>query len=83
MYINDILKSVKYCTVNLFAHEIYVSGQKITEVLEKVNENLKSLQVWLSRHKLNLNTEKTYYMFITNKVIKEDFEFKVNNEKLK
>lgn len=84
VYINDIMKSVKYCTVNLFADDtlMYVSGKNITEVVEKVNEDLKSLQVWLNQNKLKLNTEKTNYMFITNKVIKEDFELKVNNEKL-
>lgn len=69
LYINDIVNSVKYCNISLFADDtiLYCAGSDLGDVLNKINSDLESINKWLNFNKLKLNMEKTLFMIISNK----------------
>lgn len=69
LYINDIGMVIKYCKIGLFADDtlIYISGNNIDEMQEKMNEDLQNLQEWLNMNKLKLNVSKTKCMALNLK----------------
>lgn len=61
LYINDMVKVVKMCKVELFADDtmIYFVGRDIIRMQEIVNRDLNNLFDWLCNNKLSLNTSKS------------------------
>lgn len=66
LYINDIVKAVKYCTCKLFADDtmIYISGRDLNEIERKLNYDLGNIVKWLDGNSMRLNTNKTKFMLI-------------------
>jgi exonuclease III len=69
LYINDIIGSIKYSEINLFADDtlLSIAGENLADCLEKMNEDLASLTKWLKFNKLKLNVSKTKYMIVTRR----------------
>lgn len=69
IYINDIVKYVKNCKIQLFADDtiLYVSGTKIEEIVDAINEDLKIIYQWLTSNNLKVNITKTKFMLIRNR----------------
>ena len=66
LYINDIVKTVKYSTCKLFADDtiIYVSGRDASEIERMLNYDLNNIGKWLDGNSMKLNTTKTKFMLI-------------------
>lgn len=66
LYINDIVKAVKYCACKLFADDtiIYVNGRDPSEIERKLNYDLNNIVKWLDSNSMKLNTTKTKFMLI-------------------
>lgn len=66
IYINDIYMKLTNSFVNLFADDtlISVSGQNFEQLTTRLNDELKTLYVWLCENKLKLNSAKTKCMVI-------------------
>lgn len=71
LYINDINTSVRHCKVNLFADDtlLNISSSNLTDAVQKINQDLESLSLWLRQNKLKLNVQKTKYMLIGRKSV--------------
>lgn len=86
LYINDIVKVLKFCKSKLFADDacIYISGKNCEEIIWKLNDDLERINTWLNLNKLKINIEKTVFMFLSNKVNKSEnnINVKINNEQL-
>lgn len=71
LFINDIVKRVKRCKINLFADDtmIYVMGEAkdIEQMILDLNFDLENLSKWFDNNGLKLNTEKTKCMILGNK----------------
>lgn len=61
LYINDILKHSK---IILFADDtlLFISGKNVQEQVDRINEDLTRVNVWLSANKLKINTTKTKHI---------------------
>jgi hypothetical protein len=61
LYINDIIKYVKFSKVSLFANDtlLSISGDNVEEVMGNINKDLQLLSKWLNYNKLKLTDEKT------------------------
>lgn len=68
LYINDLPTQLLSACINLFADDtlIYLHGDNIDELREKMNEELKKINEWLRLNKLKLNASKTKFMVIRN-----------------
>lgn len=66
IYINDIVKTLKYGTCNLFADDmiLYVNSDDADEIEYKINMDLKEISKWLKQNSLKLNVNKTNFMLI-------------------
>ena len=64
IYINDLGKIVKNCTLFLYADDTVVSitGHDLVDLTTKMEEDLEVLENWFSKNKLTLNAKKTNYM---------------------
>lgn len=69
LYINDIVKHVKRCKIQLFADDalLYVIGDKAEEVIKILNDDLVILLKWLDNNNMKVNISKTKAMIIRNK----------------
>ena len=69
VYINDIVRSLEKCKIQLFADDtlVYLIGQDVAEVINTINQELETLYKWLTQNGLSLNTEKTKFMIIKSK----------------
>ena len=81
IYINDIVKALRYSKIKLFADDalITISGSNEKDIFEKLQQDLDSLYKWLCINKLKINIEKTKYMIITRKNNFEAFSLTINN----
>lgn len=83
LYINDLIKSLKWCKMRLFADDslVYLRTKNIEEGIEKINSDLNILYNIINQNKLMLNIEKTKSMIITNKksIDKTQIKIKINN----
>jgi hypothetical protein len=83
LYINDIIKNVKFSKVSLFADDtlLSISGDNVEEVMRNMNKDLQLLSKWLNYNKLKLNVEKTKFMVITNKrIVKNEVSLNINDQ---
>jgi hypothetical protein len=66
--INDLVYSVKHCKLKIYADDtnIYISGpiDEITSLIQLLEEDLQSIDSWMTRNKLKLNVSKTTMMII-------------------
>lgn len=69
MYINDIVKYVKNCQIQLFADDtiLYFVGDNADQIIDVINEDLNLLYQWLNGNNLKVNISKTKFMIIKNK----------------
>lgn len=69
LYINDIVKVVKGCELQLFADDtiLYFESNNINVLIETINDDLKRLSEWLYNNSLRVNVKKTKFMVIKNK----------------
>lgn len=82
LYINDIVKNIKFGKIKLFADDalLYVTDESLEQAKEKMNMELNDLYKWLCMNKLKLNIDKTKAMIIGSK--QEDIEIMINSEKI-
>lgn len=84
LYINDIVKVVRNCKIQLFADDtiVFCIGDSATEIIESLNIELENLFQWLNNNGLQLNIQKTKSMILRNKYRNVNIENNVliNNE---
>lgn len=63
LYINDIVKTVKYTKIELFADDtmIYICGPNISQLQDYINYDINSLSKWLCSNSLSVNVNKTKF----------------------
>lgn len=66
LYINDIINSIKKCSVQLFADDtlLYFIGDNESDVVKVINEELEGVHHWLHNNSLKLNVGKTKLMIL-------------------
>ena len=66
LYINDLPNCLKHTTPRMFADDtsLTATGETLSEVEKRANEDLRNVRNWLSANKLNLNIAKTEYVLI-------------------
>ena len=66
LYINDMPGSLNNTTASLYADdaEIYASSDNSSDLISKLNEDLKNMSRWMSINKLRIHPTKSKYMFI-------------------
>ena len=66
LYINDLPEHVSNVQVSMYADDtaIVYSSKDINDVVDRINDDLKKVDNWLSRNKLSLNIQKTSFMII-------------------
>lgn len=69
LYINDIVKSVNKCELQLFADDtiLFFESENIGTLIQTINEELENLYKWLCNNSLSLNIKKTKCMIIKPK----------------
>ena len=69
LYMNDLSKVVKNCKVSLYADDtcLYVSSKDPVQMQTMINEDLASIQNWLSHNELLLNVKKCKLIIIGTK----------------
>lgn len=69
MYINDIVKHVKKCSIQLFADDtlIYFVGDCVADIITTINSELKTLTEWLNKNSLKVNVNKTKFIILKSK----------------
>jgi exonuclease III len=79
LYVNDIVATIQHCTINLFADDtlIYITGQNLEDMTEKLNMDLVVVARWLKANKLMLNLSKTKFQIITHKSTNRSAELQV------
>jgi hypothetical protein len=83
LYINHIIKNVKFSKVSLFADDtlLSISGDNVDEVMRNMNKDLQLLSKWLNYNKLKLNVENTKFMVITNKrIVQNEVSLNINDQ---
>ena len=86
IYINDLHKSIKFCTTHHFADDtnlLYV-GKSLKQIQKYVNFDLKFLCQWLKANKISLNASKTELLVFRDprKKIVHNLKIKINGKKL-
>ena len=66
IYINDLTKCIKKCKVSLYADDtcVYFQDKNPSVIIDTLNEDLKSVNQWLTQNKLALNTKKCEFLLI-------------------
>ena len=66
LYIDDIVKLLKYCSINLFADDmlIWIACDDVLDAIRKINHDLNVIYIFLCMLKLKVNKTKTKYMII-------------------
>ena len=86
IYINDLHKTIKYCTTLHFAHDTNLLAIKdsIKKLQKQVNLDLRFLCRWLKANKISLNTSKTEVLLFRhpNKCINYDLKIKIDGKKI-
>ncbi|KAK9876686.1 hypothetical protein WA026_014065 [Henosepilachna vigintioctopunctata] len=90
LYINDIENIVKNCKIHLFADDtiIYITSSE-SNIIDKLQEDIDRLVIWLNSNKLKLNVQKTKAMILGKRNITEKIlgdldriNLKINNDKI-
>ena len=66
MYINDLPKHVSNVQISMYADDtaIFYTSKDVNDIVDKINDDMKNVDNWLSRNKLSLNIQKTNFMII-------------------
>lgn len=82
LYINDMKKAIKHCDINLFADDtvIFIADKDENVAINKIREDIETLNKWLKIKKLKLNVQKTKSMIISNKKHINYTELKIDIE---
>ena len=82
--INDLPKSLKYCSSILYADDttIYVMGRSLKFLRMKVQADLESLSEWLKLNNLMLNAKKTKSMLFNRGGLSPNFNLVIENESI-
>ena len=87
IYINDLHKSIKYCTTRHFADDtnLLIKNKSLKQIKKHVNLDLRNLSKWLKSNKISLNASKTELLIFRhpNKLINYDLKIKIDGNKLK
>ena len=85
IYINDLPKSIKHCTVRHFADNtnLLISNNSPKQLQSYLNLDLKDLYKWLRANKICLNSSKTEQLVFRypNKNVNNEFKIKMNGKK--
>lgn len=82
LYINDIIKSIKECSICLFADDalLYVCADSLSEAVNKVNLDMNRLDEWLNVNNLKLNGDKTFFMLLGQRNVQDVPEIKIGKD---
>ena len=89
IHINDLPNCLKTTTASMFADDtnLTVSGDTITSIEIKLNNDLENIHQWLLANKLTLNMDKTEYMIAGSRQriskIENDPVIRLGNNKIK
>ena len=66
LYINDIAKVVRACSIHLFADDtlLYFHSKDLDSLIHTVNLELDNVHEWFNQNLLKLNVQKTKFMLI-------------------
>ena len=80
-----LLAPTVYTTPRMFADgtSLAASGETLSEVEKRANEDLRNFHNWLSANKLNLNIDKTEYVLIgsRHRIKSLDIQLSINIDK--
>ena len=73
VYINDIPRCVKHCSVNMYADDtvLYLDGSTVHNLIFYINQDLQCLSEWLEDNNLVLIVSKTKFVLFTSQRHKE------------
>ena len=73
VYVNDLPRSLKHCSVNMYADDtaIYLGSQTVDTLNIYLNQDLERLAEWLEDNNLVLNVAKTKSLLFTSQRHKE------------
>lgn len=90
LYINDIVKVVRYARIELFADDtmIYITGKNINQMQVDMNSDINYLYNWLGNNILSVNISKSKFCVFGKKVVLanlnlKDIKLEINKERLK
>ena len=89
LYVNDLPNCLKSTSASMFADDtnLTASGNTITELHNKLNNDLENIHQWLLANKLTLNTSKTEYMMVGSRQKlgkgEDDTHIKLGDNKIK
>ena len=85
LYINDMPQVMRSANVVMYADDttLYSSSNNINDLFNILNNNLANLDIWFKSNYLTLNTDKTFYTIISNRVIPHELNISVNGLNLK
>ena len=68
VYINDLPRCVKHCSVNMYADNtvLYLAGPTVDNLTFYINQDLQCLSEWLENNSLVLNVSKTKCVLFTS-----------------
>ena len=69
VYINDLPRCVKHCSVNMYADNtvLYLAGPRVDNLTFYINQDLQCLSEWLEDNSLILNVSKTKCVLFTSR----------------
>lgn len=69
LYINDIVKVVKKCGIQLFADDtlLFAEGDTVQDIVNLLNEDLENIYRWLWSNSLRVNIDKTKCMVLKSR----------------
>ena len=85
LYSNDLTLYIKELDIVLYADDsvFVLVGADISLLFRTMNEKLAQLDVWCRYNGLHLNTEKTKYMILSNKIMSiPDLQLKINTSEI-
>ena len=84
VYINDLHKSIKYCTTRHFADDtnLLIKNKSLKQLNKHVNIDLRNLCKWLKSNKISLNASKTELLLFRhpNKKLNYDLKIKIDGK---
>ncbi len=72
LYINDLPNTVFSCEIGLYADDtvLYTSGKSVTEVADKLQDDMNRVYLWMCANRLSLNVGKTKSMLFATRYFK-------------
>ena len=87
VFANDLVKSLKFGNCVTFADDttIFMSGNNLSFLYKKANEDLRRLSSWLDSNFLTLNIEKSLYVLFRtkNKALDDSIKLKIGDREIK